>query len=381
MAIAAITGVILVGVAAAAVLAGSISISNPFEDTGAVDASATETTEVSEATTTTPDHDSFSLLVGDCIDDDELESYIAGDDFETILCDDPHDNEVYLVYEFGPGSYPGEDAVREDLVSVCEDEFEGYVGRAYESSSLDVYVTWPGSGPVGLRGAHRRVPVVRPRPGRLDWIGVPERMVTWCADRVRAAVCRTPERNCAVRRMATDVDQAHWPVVGIGEERDPGAEGLRHQRDVECVDRAAYESFGDDLASAEHPQSFWCLRGERTDRRRCGCRSEADVGTFGNREVGAGGEHHRWSVAPHPSPFDSLDIAGAPHDECTDAVDEGVEIEIFEWGTSRGSRLNHRPRPRTRQATRRGLQRRLSHSSGDPTPMMCRSDRLHVHRK
>ncbi len=144
MAIAAITGVILVGVAAAAVLAGSISISNPFEDTGAVDASATETTEVSEATTTTPDHDSFSLLVGDCIDDDELESYIAGDDFETILCDDPHDNEVYLVYEFGPGSYPGEDAVREDLVSVCEDEFEGYVGRAYESSSLDVYVTWPG---------------------------------------------------------------------------------------------------------------------------------------------------------------------------------------------------------------------------------------------
>ena len=99
MAIAAITGVILVGVAAAVVLAGSISISNPFEGAGAVGASATETTEVSEATTTAPDDDSYWLIVGDCIDDDELESYIAGDDFETILCDGPHGNEVYLVYE------------------------------------------------------------------------------------------------------------------------------------------------------------------------------------------------------------------------------------------------------------------------------------------
>jgi len=145
LAIAAITGVILVGVAAAVVLAGSISISNPFEGTGAVGVSATETTEVSEATITVPGDDYYGLLVGDCIDDDELESYIAGDDYETTPCDDPHDNEAYLVYEFAPGSYPGEDAVREDLVSVCEDEFEGYVGRAYESSSLDVYVTWPGS--------------------------------------------------------------------------------------------------------------------------------------------------------------------------------------------------------------------------------------------
>ena len=144
MAIAAITGVILVGVAAAVVLAGSISISNPFEGTGAVGVSATETTEVSEATTTAPDDDAYGLLVGDCVDDDELESYIAGDDYETISCDGPHGNEVYLVHEFAPGPYPGEDAVREDLVSVCEDEFGGYVGRAYESSSLDVYVTWPG---------------------------------------------------------------------------------------------------------------------------------------------------------------------------------------------------------------------------------------------
>ena len=145
LAIAAITGVILVGVAAAVVLAGSISISNPFEDSGAVDVSATETTELGEATTTPPDGDYFGLLVGDCIDDDELQSYIAGNNYQTAPCEGPHDNEVYLVHEFPPGSYPGEDAVREDLLLICESEFEGYVGRDYESSSLDVYVTWPGS--------------------------------------------------------------------------------------------------------------------------------------------------------------------------------------------------------------------------------------------
>ena len=145
LAIAAITGVILVGVAAAVVLAGSISISNPFEDTGAVDVSATETTEVSEETTAPPDDDYYGLLVGDCINDDELESYLAGDYYQTTPCDGPHGNEVYLVHEFPPGSYPGEDAVREDLLLICESEFDGYVGRDYESSSLDMYVTWPGS--------------------------------------------------------------------------------------------------------------------------------------------------------------------------------------------------------------------------------------------
>ena len=130
MAIAAITGVILVGVAAAVVLAGSISISNPFEGTGAVGISATETTEVSEATTTAPDDDAYGLLVGDCIDDDELESYIAGDDYETISCDGPHGNEVYLVHHSHPVRIRGR--MREGRPGlICEDEFVGDVGHAY----------------------------------------------------------------------------------------------------------------------------------------------------------------------------------------------------------------------------------------------------------
>jgi len=142
--VAVIGGAILVGLVAAVFLFDSISITNPFDDSGVVELASTETTLATATTFATEGNDYYGLLVGDCINDDELESYIAGNDYETTPCDGPHDNEAYLVYEFPPGSYPGEDVVREDLISVCEDEFEGYVGRDYESSSLDVYVTWPG---------------------------------------------------------------------------------------------------------------------------------------------------------------------------------------------------------------------------------------------
>ncbi len=137
IAAAAVVGVILVGIAATVFLAGSISISNPFEDSDTVEAGV-QTTVIATA------GNDYELVVGECIDDDELESYFAGDDYETTPCDSPHDNEVYFVHEFAAGPYPGEDAVSEDLAGVCEGEFEAYVGRDYESSSLVIYRLWPG---------------------------------------------------------------------------------------------------------------------------------------------------------------------------------------------------------------------------------------------
>lgn len=137
IAAAAVVGVILVGIAATVFLAGSISISNPFEDSDTVEAGV-QTTVVATA------GNDYGLVVGECIDDDELEIYFAGDDYETTPCDSPHDNEVYFVHEFAAGPYPGEDAVSDDLAGVCEGEFEAYVGRDYESSSLVIYRLWPG---------------------------------------------------------------------------------------------------------------------------------------------------------------------------------------------------------------------------------------------
>ncbi len=141
--VAAIVGAILAVVAAAVILAGSVTIENPFDDSDSTDAAGQ--TAIVETTVVVDAPSDYGLAVGECIDDSELEHYFAGDDYATTSCDGPHDNEVYYLHEYLPGPFPGEDAVSEELEDVCRGEFEGYVGRDYESSSLVIYRLWPGS--------------------------------------------------------------------------------------------------------------------------------------------------------------------------------------------------------------------------------------------
>ena len=140
--VAAIVGAILAVVAAAMTLAGSVTIENPFEDSDSTGA-AGQTTVV-ETTVVVAAPSDYGLAVGECIDDSELEHYFAGDDYTATSCDGPHDNEVYYLHEYLPGPFPGEDAVSEELEDVCRGEFEAYVARDYESSSLVIYRLWPG---------------------------------------------------------------------------------------------------------------------------------------------------------------------------------------------------------------------------------------------
>lgn len=98
------------------------------------------------ATTTPVDsgEGEYTLLsVGMCIDDNQMALYMDGDEYSTTSCDTPHDNEVFYIHEFAEGPYPGEDALTADLTNVCLDAFEGYVGRDYQSSSLDFSGIWP----------------------------------------------------------------------------------------------------------------------------------------------------------------------------------------------------------------------------------------------
>lgn len=136
--VAVVLAVIAAATTAGVLLAGSISITNPFEEEPTTVAGGVSTTVVVESGT------GYQLVAGECIDDDELEHYFAGDDYATTPCSDPHDNEVYFVYEFAAGPYPGEDAVSEELADICGGEFEGYVDSDYESSSLVIYRLWPG---------------------------------------------------------------------------------------------------------------------------------------------------------------------------------------------------------------------------------------------
>ena len=128
----------------AGVIAASVVIKevvDGFEDSNTSGGTATAAT-----TTTVATDDVGALIVGQCLDDDELDRYLAAEAFSYVSCDDPHDFEVFFVYEFPTGPYPGDDTVIDDLKAVCRNRFEGYVDRDYESSALDTWSVWPGQG-------------------------------------------------------------------------------------------------------------------------------------------------------------------------------------------------------------------------------------------
>ena len=94
--------------------------------------------------TITPGRDSYALEVGDCVDDSQMEKYIASESYSTVSCSTPHDNEVYFVYEYPAGPYPGHDAVSAVLDEVCLENFDAYVDRAYLESALEFSGVTPG---------------------------------------------------------------------------------------------------------------------------------------------------------------------------------------------------------------------------------------------
>jgi len=98
----------------------------------------------SSAETTVPaDTGGDVLVVGDCIDDGQVQSFIDGLDYATTSCEAPHDNEVYYIFEFPEGPYPGDEAIEAEISNACISAFEPYVGRDYETSALDYVYTFP----------------------------------------------------------------------------------------------------------------------------------------------------------------------------------------------------------------------------------------------
>jgi hypothetical protein len=94
-----------------------------------------------------------NLSLGECINEEQVDRYLAGSDYLVTSCNEPHDYEVYLVYEFPDGLYPGDAAVQDELASMCLDEFETFVGRDFESSSLNYRYIGPGQ--TGWRSGDR----------------------------------------------------------------------------------------------------------------------------------------------------------------------------------------------------------------------------------
>jgi hypothetical protein len=86
--------------------------------------------------------DAFQMRVGDCFDDGSTFDDDNVDSVPGVPCSNPHDNEVYAVYDVAAASFPGE-AMAEMAHEGCLERFEAFVGKDYESSSLDIATLYP----------------------------------------------------------------------------------------------------------------------------------------------------------------------------------------------------------------------------------------------
>lgn len=87
----------------------------------------------------------FDLRVGDCFDDASY-SFDGNDQITSlpgVPCSDPHDNEVYAVFDVSLDSYPDDEGMWELAMDRCLDRFQPFVGRDYETSSLDILTMYP----------------------------------------------------------------------------------------------------------------------------------------------------------------------------------------------------------------------------------------------
>ena len=62
-----------------------------------------------------------------------------------VPCGEPHDNEVYAVFDVNVASYPEGDGMFDLALDKCLDRFASFVGQQYESSELDILTLYPTS--------------------------------------------------------------------------------------------------------------------------------------------------------------------------------------------------------------------------------------------
>lgn len=86
----------------------------------------------------------FEVQVGDCFDDGQLSAEASEvQEVDAIPCDQPHDNEVYAIFDLPDGDYPGDEAVVEQSGKGCAERFAEFTGTAYEDSQLEITQLFP----------------------------------------------------------------------------------------------------------------------------------------------------------------------------------------------------------------------------------------------
>ena len=89
----------------------------------------------------------FQIRVGDCFNDADVfgEGDASVSDVPALPCAEPHDNEVYAVFDVNLAKFPEGDEMSKIAFDSCMERFEAFVGKDYESSSLDIATLYPSS--------------------------------------------------------------------------------------------------------------------------------------------------------------------------------------------------------------------------------------------
>lgn len=92
------------------------------------------------------DVDPNALKAGDCFNDPEDENATEVTSLKAVPCDEPHDNEVFHVFDLPDGDFPGDDEVKEQGLAGCEPKLAGYVGATAEEAGLLIVPVTPTEG-------------------------------------------------------------------------------------------------------------------------------------------------------------------------------------------------------------------------------------------
>jgi putative regulator of septum formation len=85
--------------------------------------------------------DVFSLVVGDCFDDETDADTTSTVDI--VECSVPHTYEAFASIQMTEDEYPGDDATQSEADGACNDPFTQYVGLDYDASIYDYSFYYP----------------------------------------------------------------------------------------------------------------------------------------------------------------------------------------------------------------------------------------------
>jgi len=119
---------------AVAALSGCSVLESVFPAQAQRDAETQEIAEAGEQVV-------FQVSVGDCFNDgaDELTEGVSA--VAAVPCAEPHDNEIYYLFDIAGDEFPTDVDVQAD--QGCYDQFATFVGHDYETSALDFFPIYP----------------------------------------------------------------------------------------------------------------------------------------------------------------------------------------------------------------------------------------------